>query len=146
MPNLPISVSDSYRTSTFAYQRKPLKGITVDDTEVVISQLADDTVLFLKDASQVAVALETFEPFSKASGLRLNINKCKLLPVGNCLESLICNITASESVNYLGIKIIKDDKIRHPSNFFSIIEKTRKVLNHWLQRDLSLKGSVLLTK
>uniref|UniRef100_A0A9J8BAW3 Reverse transcriptase domain-containing protein n=1 Tax=Cyprinus carpio carpio TaxID=630221 RepID=A0A9J8BAW3_CYPCA len=124
----------------------PLKGITVDDTEVVISQLADDTVLFLKDASQVAVALETLEPFSKASGLRLNINKCELLPVGHCLESLICNIPVRESITYLGVKIIKDDKIRCPSNFLPIIEKTRKVLNHWLQRDLSLKGRVLLTK
>jgi len=76
-------------------RESPLKGITIDDTEVVMSQLADDTVLFLKDASQVAVALETLEPFSKASGLRLNINKCELLPVGNCLESLICNIPVS---------------------------------------------------
>ncbi len=127
-------------------RESPLKGITVDDTEVVITQLADDTVLFLKDASQVAVALKTLEPFSKVSGLRLNINKCELLPVGNCLESLICNIPVRESVTYLGIKIIKDDKIRCPSNFLPISEKTRKVLNHWLQRDLSLKGRVLLTK
>ncbi len=64
----------------------------------------------------------------------------ELLPVDNCLESLICNIPVRESVTYLGIKIIKDDKIRCPSNFLPIIEKTRKVLNHWLQRDLSLKG------
>ncbi len=41
-------------------RESPLKGITVYDTEVVIHQLADDTVLFLKDASQVVVALETF--------------------------------------------------------------------------------------
>ncbi len=106
-------------------RESPLKGITVDDTEVVISQLADDTVLFLKDGSQVAV--ETLEPFSKASGLRLNINKCELLPVGNCLESLICNIPVRESVNYLGIKIIKNDKIRCPSNFLPVIEDTEGV-------------------
>lgn len=50
-----------------------LKGISIESTEVVISQLADDTVLFLKDASQIATAIEILEPFSKASGLCLNI-------------------------------------------------------------------------
>ncbi|XP_050958014.1 uncharacterized protein LOC127159155 [Labeo rohita] len=109
-------------------------------------QLANDTVLFLKDASQVAVALDTIKPFSKASGLCLNINKCELLPIGNCLESSVSNIPVRESVTYLGVKIIKDNKIRCSSNFFPIIEKTRKVSNHWLQRDLTLKGRVLLSK
>lgn len=40
-----------------------LKGISIENTEVVISQLADDTVLFLKDASQIATAIEILEPF-----------------------------------------------------------------------------------
>lgn len=66
--------------------------------------------------------------------------------MGNCSESLICNIPVRESVTYLGIKIIKDDKSRCISNFLPIIEKTKKMMNHWLQRDLSIKGRVLLTK
>ncbi|MGL4485161.1 MAG: hypothetical protein ACRCUS_09440, partial [Anaerovoracaceae bacterium] len=43
-----------------------------------ISQLTDDTTLFLKDSSQVSVALNILLAFSKASCLNLNINKCEL--------------------------------------------------------------------
>jgi len=40
-----------------------------------ISQLADDTALFLENTNQVGKALETIISFSMASGLNLNIHK-----------------------------------------------------------------------
>ncbi len=36
-----------------------LKGVTIAEREIIISQLADDTTLFLKDASQVSAAIDT---------------------------------------------------------------------------------------
>ncbi len=54
-----------------------LQGITIDDRQIIISQLADDTTLFLNDASQVPLALRLIESFSRASGLNIhyiNIN------------------------------------------------------------------------
>ena len=61
-----------------------LKGITIAEREIIISQLADDTTLFLKDASQVSVAIDIIKSFSNASGLCLNISKCELLALKNC--------------------------------------------------------------
>ncbi len=37
-----------------------MKGISVAGTELIISQLADDTALFLRDASQIPIALSLF--------------------------------------------------------------------------------------
>ncbi len=54
-----------------------LQGITIDDRQIIISQLADDTTLLLNDASQVPLALRLIESFSRASGLYIhyiNIN------------------------------------------------------------------------
>uniref|UniRef100_A0A3B3I0R1 Reverse transcriptase domain-containing protein n=1 Tax=Oryzias latipes TaxID=8090 RepID=A0A3B3I0R1_ORYLA len=124
----------------------PLKGLIVAEREIFISQLADDTALFLRDASQVAVAINIIQSFSKASGLTLNLNKCEILPVKNCLLTSIQGIPVKTSVTYLGIQITKDMQSRCSTNFSPIIDKTKKTLNQWLQRDLSLKGRVLLTK
>ena len=123
-----------------------LKGLVVANREIFISQLADDTALFLRDASQVSVAINSIQSFSNASGLSLNLNKCELLPVKDCLVASIHGIPVRNSVTYLGTQITKNEQSRCSVNFTPIIEKTQKILNHWLQRDLSLKGRVLLSK
>lgn len=123
-----------------------IKGINIAGRDIFISQLADDTTLFLKDASQIPIALNIINEFSKASGLCLNINKCELLAIKNCDVCSICNITVKVEVKYLGLIITKNQKTRSTLNFTPIIQNTKKKLNQWLQRDLSLKGRVLITK
>lgn len=84
-----------------------LKGISVVGRYIVISQLADDTALFLKDHHQVPAALKVVDAFSKAPGLSLNISKCELLSIKDCQLQHIANIPVKESVTYLGIVISK---------------------------------------
>lgn len=80
------------------------------------------------------------QKFSKASGLCLNINKCELMAVrGSDLPS-ICNIHIKD------IYVTKDQKTRELLNFDHIIERTQKKLNHWLMRDLLLRGRTWLSK
>ncbi len=90
---------------------------------MIISQLADDTTLFLKNSDQVAVALGVIDAFSKASGLHLNIFKCELLSIMDCTISSICNIPVKEKVVYLGIVITKNESTRCNDNFIQIVEK-----------------------
>lgn len=125
-------------------KESPLKGIGIENSEIIISQLADDTVLFLEDSLQIPIALTALQLFSKASGLQLNLNKCELLPVKNTMTSSIDGIPVKDCVTYLGIKITKN--MRCSANFDPIITKTKKRFNCWLQRDLSLKGRGLLVK
>ncbi len=126
-------------------KRSHLKGVTIGNVELIISQLADDTALFLKDSSQVSVALNILQVFTKASGLNLNIDKCDLLPIKKNSVSSICGIAVKNTVTYLGINITKN-KNRCATNLNPVIAKTKKKMNCWLQRDLSLKGRILLTK
>uniref|UniRef100_A0A3Q3BIJ9 Reverse transcriptase domain-containing protein n=1 Tax=Kryptolebias marmoratus TaxID=37003 RepID=A0A3Q3BIJ9_KRYMA len=131
---------------TDAIKLSPIKGITAAGQEIIISQLADDTTLFLKNSSQIPLSIDLINSFSAASGLCLNIKKCELLAIKHCDISSICGIPVKDSVNYLGICITKDKDSRCPLNFNSIIDRTQKKLNQWLQRDLSLRGRILLTK
>lgn len=54
----------------------PLKGITIEENEIIISQLADDAALFLKDATQVSAAIDRIKISSNDTGLCLTISKC----------------------------------------------------------------------
>ena len=49
-----------------------IRGINVGETEINVCQLADDTLLFLKDPNSVKVALSCFEEFYRYAGLKLN--------------------------------------------------------------------------
>ncbi len=69
-----------------------LKGVTIAEREVIISQLADDTTLFLKDERQISLAINIIDSFSKASGLCLNIQKCELLAIKYSNKSSVHNI------------------------------------------------------
>lgn len=66
----------------------------------MITQLADDTALFLEGSLQIPTALHILQRFSKASGLHLNLNKCELLPVKNSTASSINGIAVKNCIGY----------------------------------------------
>lgn len=68
------------------------------------------------------------------------------LPLKECNIPHVYNVPVKEKVTYLGITILKNEETRCSENFSQIVDKTRKKLNQRLQRDLSLKGRVLLMK
>ncbi len=81
-------LADSIKQSTS-------RGITVANNIITISQLADDTTLFFKDAEEIPKAINIISIFSKASGLHLNMNKCELLSLKQCDLPSICGIPKS---------------------------------------------------
>ena len=66
---------------------KCLKGISVNDNEFKITQFADDTTLIL-DGSQntLLAALNVLEVYGNMSGLRVNMDKTKLVWIGKKKE------------------------------------------------------------
>ena len=138
------------------------KGISIFNREIRISQLADDTTLFLKDKEQLVKAIDLVQQFSLASGLKLNVSKCELLPIHNCDDTFIYNIPIKTSVKYLGINITKNLKARQHKLFWklknAVLSNSRaegglEVLNfidiintfkiNWLKRCLTHKNSLL---
>uniref|UniRef100_A0A3B3TJU2 Reverse transcriptase domain-containing protein n=1 Tax=Poecilia latipinna TaxID=48699 RepID=A0A3B3TJU2_9TELE len=121
-------------------------SIQIAEREICLSQLADDTTLFLKDCSQINIAIKLVNEFSSASGLKLNLSKCELLPIKTCYETEISGIPVKRKVKYLGISITKEENQRSVENFNPLVALIQKKCNMWLQRDLSISGRVLLSK
>ena len=124
------------------------KGIQINGTEIKCSMLADDTTLFLQDKEQIRIVLDCLGKFSNVSGLTLNINKCELFALKDGLQQLteINGIPVKEVINYLGIKICKNQEERVALNLSPLVDKIKTKFNMWLSRDLSIKGRVLLSK
>lgn len=89
-------------------------GIRLLEEELKCSQLADDTALFFfLNETEIKKAIECLNIFSSVSGLCLNIKKCVLFPLKTCKHNNILGIPVKEMVEYLGIKICKDQKERN---------------------------------
>lgn len=121
-------------------------GLSVFGRTLSITQLADDTTLFLKDKSQIDEAIKVINTFSLASGLKLNISKCELLPIKNSTDTIISGIPVKHKVKYLGVIIEKDQNSRLSENFDPLIASVEQRFNLWLQRDLSIAGRSLVAK
>lgn len=120
-----------------------VQGIVVAEHTFLISQLADDTCLFLKDEKQVPVILEALKTFSNASGLTVNRNKSQIMPIHSLEKGHIEGIEIKSSVRYLGILINKSPKDRILDNFLQRTKKLKNVFNCWLQRNLTIYGMVV---
>ena len=59
-----------------------IKGIKINETELKIGLMADDTTLFLADLHSLSVAISKFKAFKHYSGLKLNLNKTEIIPIG----------------------------------------------------------------
>ncbi|XP_035990507.1 uncharacterized protein LOC118562322 [Fundulus heteroclitus] len=126
--------------------KSPFKGITLNEREIKISQLADDTTLFLKNESQIEDALKVVNKFSKSSGLNLNLSKWELFSLKNKHSGQICGINIKNLVTYLGIKISHNHNLITESNLSLLYNSINKKIYSWLTRDLSTFGRVLLSK
>jgi len=129
-----------------------LKGITVNGINFTISQLADDTTLFLQDIDSIRTAFYILHRFYESSGLRLNKNKCEIFILGNCgqannppnkIEGVTCT---KDSFKALGIWFCRSERDTDKMNFFDKIRNVQITLNVWLQRQLSLKGKITVLK
>lgn len=87
-------------------------GLTIFGSKVKLTQLADNTALFLKDKCQNQKALHVTNNFSEVSGLKFNINKIDILCIYETSEKPLFNIPVNQCVKYLGINISIDMILR----------------------------------
>ncbi len=122
------------------------ENLTVLGRQLEISQLADDTTIFMKNTEQIPKILNTINFFSKASGLKLNLKKCELLPIHDSSLTTIHNIPVKSTLKYLGLQITKDINTLDNLNIWNTLEKCKSHLNMWSQRDISIIGRIFLTE
>ena len=124
---------------------KNIKGISVGDTEIKISQLADDTTCFVKDTDSVKQVLNTFDKFKICARLKLNIGKTRAKLLGNIRidDKNLYGLDWSESnVHSLGVTISGNEDDHYILNFKKRLKNLQNLLNSWKSRHLSLKGKV----
>ena len=127
-----------------------INGIQIEDTEFIISQLADDTSLFLENNSSLIAALHLLDQFSTCSGLKLNKNKTEIFYLGNTNHrpnaNIDPNLKISTHFKSLGIYFHKEIEEMICRNLEERYKAFKSVLNMWYQRDLSLKGKITVLK
>lgn len=114
-----------------------------------ISQLADDTTLFLKSKYEIEKALNIIEIFGNFSGLKLNKNKTEGIWIGklkHCKDK-VCNVSfTNKPVKVLGLYVGINKKECDELNWSNKIEKIKNLIKSWEKRNLTLIGKILIVK
>ena len=126
-----------------------IRGLLVKETEIKISQYADDTTLILDGSEKsLSEALKILESFEKVSGLRLNSKKTEALSIGS-FAGKSEKLRPEKEFNWqnpkvkaLGVWLSTDSEITVKLNFVEKMEKMRNCLGYWTVRRLSLIGKI----
>ncbi len=128
-----------------------IKGIPLCDSEIRISQYADDTNLFsLYDKSSLDGIVEIFDIIEKSMGLKVNYDKTNIYRIGSIKNSLAQLYTQrnfrweSAPINVLGVDIAHSDDIVIKRNYDQVLDNIKEVFSLWENRNLSLLGKVLV--
>ena len=130
-----------------------IKGISLDDMHFKIGQLADDTTLFLSNIESLRRAIVKFNSFGKLSGLKLNLEKTEIVPLGGkkIISSQLTGILKGIRVTNgpfktLGVWFTCDSEKSIALNFNERLNGIQQILNIWMSRSLSWKGKITVLK
>ena len=120
-----------------------------DRKYIQVTQLADDTTVFLKNEQAVEKCLKVIKEFGKVSGLKLNIEKTEGLWLGrgrNRGDNFADINWGKDSVKALGVFFGYNKQDIEERNWRSKVELIKKILNKWKYRDLTMQGRILIVK
>ena len=132
---------------------KNIKGISVNNQEVKISQYTDDTTLILDGSlKSLSYSLDLLDDFGKVSGLKLNDRKTEALWIGSCIGNDQITLPSKNfkwpkaKVKALGLWISTDSDMSASLNYNEKLENVRKMLRCWKYRRLTLHGKITVLK
>ena len=113
-----------------------------------VSQYADDSVLILKNVTEILPAMEIVKQFGNLAGLELNLDKTKIMLIGNLRDKAksVYNIECVNNIKSLGIYVGHDKDVCIQHNWFKKIDKMRTLLKSWQERSLTLFGKITIIK
>lgn len=135
--------------ATMIRENTDIIGIDIMDKTFKISQLADDTTLFLKDDMSLKAVIRLLEDFQKMSGLKLNKEKTLTRRLGSSRQNKEKPFGLKwiqEPFVSLGIWFSDNELEMIKLNCNERWKKFENILNIWKQRDLSLKGKITIVK
>ena len=134
-------------------ENKNINGIKVkidDKAHIIkISQLADDTTLFVSSKTDIALAMNEIEIFGSFSGLILNRNKTEGIWIGklkNCKDKIRGIKWTQNPVKALGIFFGHNKEECQKLNWEKRIEEMKNQFTAWGKRNLTIMGKILIIK
>ena len=130
--------------ATSIRNNKQIHGLKLKTREIKISQLADDTTIFLNSIESLQPVKDTLREFHICSGLRPNMDKTQAFIIGKHIRfKNTYNLTWCEGpINTLGVSICQSPEDNYRYNYEPKIKKIKTILSMWKQRRLSLKGKI----
>ena len=128
-------------------ENRNIHGIVISGCEVKLTQYCDDMTVFVASEQDGNIVLDTITGFGAASGLELNRQKSHCMRIGRRREesTLICGFEPVDTVKILGVHFSATSNCDR-KNIDPAINKIKRILNAWSQRDLTLKGAITVSK
>ena len=130
-----------------------VKGIKIGDTEIKLSQYADDTTLFLKgDKHSLEVVMDILRWFNRLSGLGINREKNKVIRIGALRDRRMSwegkfGLEWTHSFVVLGIHYdVNNLSETTDTNLYLKINDIKKLIRTWSSRALTPYGKVTIVK
>ena len=124
-----------------------IEGLTIKDIRNLLNQFADDMDIFsICNEKSIKAIFSELENFKKQSGFTLSYEKTTLYRIGSLRHSSaqLYNLSqvawSNQDITVLGTTISHQDVVQ--KNYQPLIEKTKRVLNAWYNRGLTLMGRV----
>ena len=139
--------------STLIRTNDKIKGIKVNNTDILLSQYADDTTLCL-DGSEESLkeAIQVLNFFAHMSGLKMNNEKTQMVWIGSMKNSHVRflrdqNFCWNPGIfKILGVKFSVDVDSIVGHNFEGKLEEVRQLLKKWSKRQLTPFGKITVIK
>ena len=111
-----------------------IKGLDILGFNYLLTSYADDTTFFVKDKESALQIFNTFDLFSKYSGLKTNKSKCEI--AGICVKNGVkiallgakCIDLNTQHIKILGVCFSYNEQIFVEKNFNEVVCKMEKVL------------------
>ena len=128
-----------------------IQGIQVTNNAInnlKISQLADDTTLFVNNETEIHKALEIIDHFGIYSGLKLNKNKTEIMWIGLAKNRNhdIGKIRCVKEIKALGVYFSTNHNLSNKRNWDLKLENCQNHINKLKQRHLTFFGKIKLIK
>ena len=119
------------------------------EKKLKITQLADDTTIFLKDIEEIPTVIDEIREFGSHSGLKLNISKTSGLMIGKSKmenDKCIYGIKFEKHVKALGTYFGTNKAECEQLNWQSKIDSCQNLINTWTMRFLTFYGKITVIK
>jgi len=114
-----------------------------------ISQYADDTtIITVRNKNVLKTIFDILDDFSIISGLKVNIDKTQVMPIGINLSNIsdMKEYTLCDNMTLLGITVCCDNKKMMNINYNQAMKHIKNCLKIWNLRQLSLFGRIEIVK